>query len=212
MNIQEAFVIIAPMKKAKGKIIVIEGPDATGKSTLVRRLVDTLDAVSYPCPKGDHETTKILYDLMKRYPDNEAGSKKVLALTTHAFNIDRMEKLREEGNTVICDRSILSLVAYQRMTYNEVKAVFDVVNVPLDFYDLAIVLSADEQTIVDRLKTRGMDILDRYFYDNRKEIIDRYREYSSDVYPCYMKINTSLLNEHEVYDEAMKAIYSLNET
>lgn len=104
----------------KGKFIVFEGIDGSGKSTHARLLKDNLNArgieVYSTFEPTDYETGKLL----RRFLSGEvkADERTVAAL----FMADRMEHLLNADNgilqkihsgiTVICDRYFLSSVAY----------------------------------------------------------------------------------------------------
>lgn len=104
----------------KGKFIVFEGIDGSGKSTHVRLLKEKLEAMGIQVhatfEPTDYETGKLLRRFLKG--EIIADERTIAAL----FMADRMEHLLnqkkgiikkiEEGITVICDRYFLSSVAY----------------------------------------------------------------------------------------------------
>lgn len=102
----------------KGKFIVIDGPDGSGKSTLIRGLTDYLEQREIPyiqvrepgsTPLGEELRDKLL-SLEHVAPKTEA----LLFAAARAQLVE--EKIRPalaEGKFVICDRYVLSSVAYQ---------------------------------------------------------------------------------------------------
>lgn len=106
------------MSKYPGQFIVLEGPDACGKTTTLNELKKTLpkDKVVYTREPGG---TKLAEEIRKLILHNDA---EVMALETqiYLFAAARKQHMHEviipalkAGKTVICDRFLLSTIVYQ---------------------------------------------------------------------------------------------------
>lgn len=103
----------------RGKFIVFEGTDGTGKSTNARRAAEYLEGQGVPCLLTCEPTDGEIGKLLRRFlkGEIEANEKAVAAL----FLADRLDHITKKGGlldalnagtTVICDRYYLSSVAY----------------------------------------------------------------------------------------------------
>jgi len=167
-----------------GKIIVVEGYDGTGKTTLAKSLaIKMKNGIYFPNPKGRSSFTKDMYVLMKKHIDINEDAKILMFLANHIININDMNKLKDQGKTVICDRSILSTLAYQFITVHRLRELLHSTKVPDLNYDKAIVLTANMNTVMTRIGHRGPDDLDQYFISNLFSIKDCYDTLRHDIYP-----------------------------
>lgn len=193
-----------------GRIIVVEGPEATGKTTLCTALRDEIDdSVYYHCPTGDNPFTDGLYGLLKDYSDIiSENTKRAAIMVTHIENITRMNKLKREGHTVICDRSILTYFAYQGASKLVIDHEFSAFRVPVLLADKYIVLTATEEDTLARLRDKhNVDSYDEYFIRNMKQIRRRYSCWP-EIYPRKdtVVLNTSELSQSEVIEQARRHI------
>lgn len=121
----------------RGKLIVIEGTDCSGKETQANLLVENLNRLGYPTkklsfPNYNTPTGKIIgscylgkEELCKKYLKTNKGwfeegannvDEMVSALYYSAdrkYNIEECEKLLEEGINVVLDRYTFSNMAHQ---------------------------------------------------------------------------------------------------
>ncbi|MDP2973453.1 MAG: dTMP kinase [Candidatus Diapherotrites archaeon] len=106
----------------KGKLVVIEGADASGKKTQSRLLVESLrsagksvELVSFP------RYNEFFGGLIKEYLQGKFGSKEQLPVefVSLLYSLDRfqakpmLEKWLAEGKIVVCDRFSASNIAHQ---------------------------------------------------------------------------------------------------
>jgi thymidylate kinase len=179
-----------------GKIIVIEGIEATGKSTLAKALAEKYKGVYFANPRGDSEFSYQLYESIKQVQDEDA--KTMLFIASHIVNIKRMNELKAQGNLVFCDRSLLSMSAYQKVGFFHFKELLSVCKVPDLQYDFAFILDASREVVMKRLNERGMDVLDQYFVNRFDQI--RINYYASPIkYSPSMNIDTSELSKEELF-------------
>ena len=114
----------------KGKLIVIEGTDCSGKETQTKRLIAYLQekgekVINYSFPMYDTPTGKIIGGpfLGKEYicegwfpekaPNVDAKVASLYYAADRYYNIDKINSKLEEGYTVILDRYIESNMAHQ---------------------------------------------------------------------------------------------------
>jgi len=176
----------------KGKIILIEGSEATGKSTVSKELAIDFIGVNYHNPAGRTKQSNDLYEYIKENANAlSSDSMLLLMLSTHITNINEMNALKASGETVICDRSILSSFAYNSdYSVADFKRLLKYAKVPELQYDHAFVLQSSKQTIIDRLYSRTEnDTLDEVFLNKIDKILDRYKE-SKSFYKDCIEVNT----------------------
>ena len=105
----------------RGKFIVFEGIDGSGKSTQIKRLAKNLEARRIKCKQTLEPTFgmvgEILHDILsgKRVADPKVTASLFVAdRLDHILNDeDGVLKSLNEGKTVICDRYYFSSYAYQ---------------------------------------------------------------------------------------------------
>lgn len=186
-----------------GKIIVVEGPDGTGKSTICRRLQEKIpNSVVFHSPKGDTELSFRLYDIIRSYPDMNPDMKRMLLGASHIENISRIYAMRDEGKVVICDRSILTFLVYQGLKDIGAEQYMTINRIPDLDPDYMVVLNADKQVIVDRLTERGVDTLDQYFLANIERIVDIYTNIARGMieFKNGLAVDTTNLSTDESFD------------
>lgn len=149
----------------RGKFIVVEGCDLSGKTTFVNRLKDCLDENDVPCittgePGGSH-VGGLIRDILV----NNTLSPETRAMLFLANRQDHIENIilpaLERGLHVICSRYVWSTYALQF----EVKDLAKLVSEKLQFPDPDYVffLDVDEQRVADILvkEDRRMDVMDK---------------------------------------------------
>ena len=126
----------------KGKLIVIEGTDCSGKETQTKMLVERLEKIGIKCvrfsfPQYDTPTGKIIGGPYLGKPNICHGwfsegavnvDPKVSSLYYAAdrkYNINKIEQLIEEGINVILDRYMYSNLAHQGGKIKDKKERFD---------------------------------------------------------------------------------------
>lgn len=106
----------------KGKLVVIEGTDASGKATQSKLLVKTLKKHGYAVVGVSFPRYNSFFGkLVAQYLSGKFGSKKKVPVELSAllYSLDRLEfkpeleKLLEQGKIVVCDRYSDSNYAHQ---------------------------------------------------------------------------------------------------
>lgn len=119
----------------KGKLIVIEGTDSSGKQTQADLLADRLNKDGIKTsrsrfPDYDTPTGRIIGECLlgkngeSFFEDFQNIPPKVAALyyaADRAYNIDRINELLNQGINVILDRYVESNMAYQAAKFDDVK-------------------------------------------------------------------------------------------
>lgn len=119
----------------RGKLIVIEGTDSSGKQTqadlLCKKLnEDNIEAARSRFPDYDTPTGKIIGECLLGkdgkafFDDFNQIPPKVAALyyaADRAYNIDKINKLLNDGINVILDRYVESNMAYQAAKFPDIK-------------------------------------------------------------------------------------------
>ena len=119
----------------RGKLIVIEGTDCSGKQTQSEKLIerlnnDGIDVVKYSFPDYETPTGKIVggpylgksYICDGYFPEGAPNVDGKVASLYYAadrlYNINKIKKSLEEGKTVILDRYVESNMAFQGGKFN----------------------------------------------------------------------------------------------
>ena len=170
----------------RGKFIVFEGNEGTGKSTHIRRLSEYLNSIGHKHlvtrePGGTEFGEKIRAILLDTKSQLDPLSEALLFYSSRIMNyrniiLDAINR----GETVICDRFHFSTVVYQGMCEN-CNEVIDLHNA-LDNYfseyiSLVVDLDADVETCLARLSRRKVsdkfEAQGKAFISKVKESYDR---------------------------------------
>lgn len=163
----------------KGKLIVFEGMDCTGKSSLTKLVYDSLEFKGHDVilTTQSSKDTSLKGKIREIVLNNELDSLTQLYL----FLADRSNHIQEvikpaldSGKTVICDRYFYSTLVYQVLYPNLFKmdsdGLFDLFqkwyNLNLEtclniLPDLIIFCNAPIKNIQDRLKLREKDVIEK---------------------------------------------------
>jgi dTMP kinase len=153
----------------KGKFIVVEGLDGSGKTTLIENIVNSLNGIV---------PIKSLIDILPRgkcirecignkehYGNDLSIALLYLSETTRVK--DKIVHYLENGNNVIVDRWFYSTMAY---TNNKYIDIIDNVSKYLPNIDMTIYVDVDIDTIVKRLSNKlGEDV-----FTNKDKLVEMY--------------------------------------
>ena len=163
---------------ARGRLVVLEGPDGAGKSTQVRRLVECLRAhgtevVSVREPGGTPLGDELRRILLDPASDIVPAAEALLYMASRAQLVAReIQPALERGATVVVDRFFLATYAYQGAGRGIPEAALRDANllatgglVP----DLTILVTLSRETGLARALARGghdrMERADAAFHD-----------------------------------------------
>jgi dTMP kinase len=112
------------MMNEKGRFIVVEGIDRSGKSTLSRGVTDLLRKLGYnailtsePTPDFDSKFSSLYKE--EPSPENEFSILTSLFLRDRQIHNSFIKEQLSEGKIVICDRYSLSTFAYQGVFFRK---------------------------------------------------------------------------------------------
>lgn len=177
-----------------GIFITLEGPDGSGKSTIVNLLSDyfsssNIDYIFTREPGG----TKIGEDIRNIILDNEntkmsARTEALLYAASRSQHIhEKIIPALQAGKVVLCERFVLSSLVYQGigrgLGVEDVKAInnFGTKGLKPDltlFFDIDPIVSLNRKMLgenVDRLEMEGMEF-HREVYNGYLELINKYPE------------------------------------
>ncbi len=172
----------------RGKFIVFEGPDGSGKTTQLRLLAERLAAEGVSAASEREPTGSAMGALVREIlSGRRVCEPQTLALL---FSADRSEhvgdmlRLLDEGKHVLCDRYVFSSIAYQGLDLpTEWVAEVNRPNTERLMPDAVVYIDLDERACMERI-TRGRDAVEEIF--ETRERIKRVRqnyEYAFDRLP-----------------------------
>lgn len=203
----------------KGLFITLEGPDGSGKSTIIKKLVKHLkrtdiEFISTREPGGTPISEKIRRIILDEKntnmgPETEA----LLYAASRAQHIH--EKIRpalEEGKLVLCDRFLLSSLAYQGigrdLGIDRVKAINDF-GVGHIYPDLILFFHIDpEDTLKRKTSKKGGDRLEQEGNAFHRKVYNGYMELL-ELYPKNIKVIDATQSIEKVLSHSIKEIDSL---
>lgn len=200
-----------------GKLIVFEGPDGSGKTSVLNEVKKVLDQdgikyLTFREPGGTDISEKIRDIIIDN--DNERMTARCECLL---FAASRAQLIEEEikpsleaGKTVLCDRFVLSSLLYQGVGRNlgieEVKKINDFATDNIRA-DLTIFFDIDYKTaLIRKRKNFTADRLENEDFDFHKKIFDAYKKMARDYEDEIKKIDASLSIE-DVTKQAIQLIY-----
>ena len=204
-----------------GKLIVFEGPDGSGKTTILKKVNEKLTDEGYKLklvrePGGTDISEKIREIIIDN--DNVNMTAKTESLLFAASRAQLVEeKLRpalENGEIILCDRFVLSSLLYQGvgrgLGIDEVKAINDFATGDIK-PDLTIFFNIDYKTALVRKRANfSADRLENEDFDFHKRIFDAYISIA-DRYKDDIKQVDATRSIQEVSTDVLKLIKDLLE-
>ncbi|MFO3716077.1 dTMP kinase [Anaerococcus cruorum] len=204
-----------------GKLIVFEGPDGSGKTTILKKVNEKLTDEGYKLklvrePGGTDISEKIREIIIDNDNVNMAAkTESLLFAASRAQLVD--EKLRpalENGEIILCDRFVLSSLLYQGvgrgLGIDEVKAINDFAIGDIK-PNLTIFFNIDYKTALVRKRANfSADRLENEDFDFHKRIFDAYINIA-DRYKDDIKQVDATRSIEEVSTDVLKLIKDLLE-
>ena len=175
-----------------GKLIVFEGPDGSGKTTIIKKVKEILEkrdlAISYYREPGGTDISEKIRSIIIDN-DNHLMDAKTEALL---FASSRAQLVAEkiipdlkEGKIVICDRFVMSSLLYQGLGRNlgieNIKSINDFATSGIK-PDLTLFFNIDYKTALERKRANfSPDRLENEDFSFHKRIFDGYLE-MADLY------------------------------
>lgn len=204
-----------------GKLIVFEGPDGSGKSTILKNVNQKLLDLGYEIllvrePGGTHISEKIRDIIIDNDNKNMTGKTEALLFAASRAQLieEKIKPALEEGKIVLCDRFVLSSLVYQGVGRNlgidNIKEINDFATGKI-LPDLTIFFNIDYKTaLVRKRENFTADRLENEDFDFHKKIFDAYINYANDNEENIEQVDASLSIE-EVSADAIKLILNLLE-
>lgn len=155
------------MNKKKGLFIVLEGGEGSGKTTISKKLQQTLEESGHITlltrePGGD-PVSEMIRNVIIHSDDIDPFTQLVLIAASRKRNIDLCIKpALEKNNIVICDRFGLSTIIYQGIVQGislmNISKVFAATGVYLIKPDIEIVLDVDPKVGLNRVMTNDREV------------------------------------------------------
>ena len=212
----------------RGKIIVIEGTDCSGKETQSKKLIERIPNLKYfSFPNYDSPTGKIIGGpyLGKSYicdgwfkEGADAVDPKIASLYFAAdrkYNIDIINKMLDEGYNVILDRYVYSNMAHQGgkiMDFNERHKMykwleqleFDLLQLPKPDIKIFLYVPLDVSMEIRKNRTESFDQHESNL-EHLKHAENAYLEIA-DLYD-FIKIDCTINNKMLSIEEINEIIY-----
>lgn len=200
----------------KGIFIALEGPDGSGKSTIMGKITDyfkdkDIEFIGTREPGGTEIGEKIRETIL-----DEANKAMVPETEALLYAASRGQHIHEkilpalnQGKVVICERFILSSLSYQGVGRN--LGIEEVKNIN-DFAirgvrpDLTLFFDVDpELTLKRKTKNQGGDRLEKEGIDFHKLVYNGYMDLM-EMYPENVKIIDASKDIDEVFNQSIKHI------
>ena len=204
-----------------GKLIVFEGPDGSGKTTILKNVNQKLTEQGYDIrvvrePGGTEISEKIREIIIDNDNINMAAKTESLLFAASRAQLVE-EKIRpglENGEIILCDRFVLSSLLYQGvgrgLGIDEVKKINDFATGDIN-PDLTIFFNIDYKTALIRKRANfSPDRLENEEFDFHKKIFDAYLDIS-EKYKDDIKQVDATRSIDEVSSDVLKLIKDLLE-
>ncbi len=160
-------------------IIILDGPDGAGKTTLAKMLAEELENKGYH-PLFTCEPTKspLGQEIRRILAGGNEEEKKTLTslfVKDRGEHVEDMKKWSGEGKTVISDRYRYSTVVYQHLQGEDTN---DLISLNYDFPspDITFIVTTDDvNVLLSRITSRGQD---RDFFETKQNLVTAIEEYS----------------------------------
>ena len=205
----------------RGKFIVIEGVDFTGKTTQVKILSSHLSSlgISHIVTRepGGTKLGEMVRDIVLETKSEEPAKEAILLLfmASRAENISKIvEPALKAGKHVICDRFLASTLVYQGVLsgfqQNDILLAHKNFNYNL-YPDLTILLDAEISTLVERSTKKTEERHNNKYDFLPKEVFEKLKEAflkTAEIKDLNVKIINAERKENEVFED-IKNLVSL---
>lgn len=159
----------------RGRFIVLEGVDGTGKTTLAKRLADLVgDAVVTSEPTSGRIGLALRSGELGDIPP---AAEALLFAADRAIHTAEIEKVLESGRWVVCDRYMGSTVAYQSASMGEDADIEWLIGMQKNAViepDATFLLDMDPEESLRRVDSRGEDKSRFEKLDFLRDVRERY--------------------------------------
>lgn len=203
----------------RGKFITLEGPDGSGKSTILNLISDYLErkGIDFIISRepGGTQIGEEIRDIILDNNNTNMGPETEALLYAAARGQHVHEKIipaLESGKIVVCDRFILSSLAYQGvgrgLGIEKVKMVNDF-GLRGVYPDLVLFFHIDPELTLERKTIKeGGDRLEQEGVEFHRKVYDGYMELLK-KYPENIKIIDATKTIEEVFEQSIKEVEKL---
>ena len=203
----------------EGKFITFEGTDGSGKTSVIKRIIEELTKEGYKIvstrePGGvkiSEEIRDIIHDVNNTEMDPICEAY-LYAASRRQHLIEKVKPMLEKGYIVICDRYVDSSLAYQGYARNiGIEKVKDINHFAIDgFYpDLTIYLDVKPEVgikrILEHTQTHELNRLDKESMEFHKKVYEGYKILSS-MFKDRIKTVNGENDVDTVYKESLRII------
>ena len=203
----------------EGKFITFEGTDGSGKTSVIKRIIEELTKEGYKVvstrePGGvkiSEEIRYIIHDVNNTEMDPICEAY-LYAASRRQHLIEKVKPMLDKGYIVICDRYVDSSLAYQGYARNiGIEKVKDINHFAIDgFYpDLTIYLDVKPEVgikrILEHTQTHELNRLDKESMEFHKKVYEGYKILSS-MFKDRIKTVNGENDLDTVYKESLKII------
>ena len=204
-----------------GKFIVFEGPDGSGKTTIIKKVKELLENKDYSIsyyrePGGTSISEKIRSIIIDN--DNymmDAKTEALLFASSRAQLVaEKITPDLKEGKIVICDRFVMSSLLYQglgrALGVDNIKTINDFATGGLK-PDLTLFFNIDYKTALERKRANfSPDRLENEDFSFHKTIFDGYMK-MADLYKDEIKKVDARKSIEDLTEDVINIIYQLLE-
>lgn len=207
----------------RGKFIVFEGINGSGKTTIINKLYDKLNNNNYKVkilkfPNRTTQTGKIIDKFLKKEINFKSLKEQIKIFAENRKECkDEIENLLKQNYIILCDRYIYSNIAYilSDQTINilnnknsEIFSIYDIIKYDIDLIkpDLVFLINGDH------IHLRNNNIMERYHNDEIKNklIFNNYLISLFNTETTYNIINNNLDNLNNNILQIYNEINNLN--
>jgi len=202
----------------KGKFIVFEGGEGSGKTTILEMIYEYLESIGVSCIKTrEPGGIKISEDIRNIILDKsninmDAKTEALLyAAARRQHLVEKVIKHLEEGKLVLCDRFIFSSLAYQGYARElGIEEIYKINKFAIGDYmpDLNLLFDLDPKVGLARInknKNREINRLDLEDLDFHYKVREGYNILSEEYKDNFIKVNAEASIE-EVFEQVKRII------
>ncbi len=197
------------------RFIVVEGADGSGKTTLSRRLQESIPNSLWTCETSHGTVGQLIRQILAK--KQEPLDRFTMAALFTADRLDHLHRVirpaLETGKRVICDRYYYSTYIYQQLYKEHALMLFNAMSShPILKPDLTLVIDVDPSVASDRRKHRRGDA--SLFEDKKtqREVCAQYSSLKARFPNDWIIRIDGNQSAENVYNDAVAALYRLPPT
>mgnify|MGYP003983629241 CR=1 FL=1 len=193
-----------------GRFIVIDGLDAVGKTTLTRKLAQTLGAEELKCPPQIVAPSLLNGDLRKHFDKQPPTQRRAYYRFANLIAGEQARIAVASGKDVVIDRYWTSTVAFSALDPSSITSDNIDSEYPPEMLkpDIVILLTVDETRRTERLRGRGEPVTEEEYKlaheeAGRKALLQAYRQFKP------VEVDTSKLDPQGVLNAVLEILATI---